>query len=242
MADSAHAGRDRLIFALDFPALDEAVEAARGVAGEIGVVKVGLELFARHGPEAVACGHAARAPVFLDLKLHDIPATVGRAVANLRGLEHAGVRFVTVHASGGTAMLKSAVEAAAGSLRVVAVTVLTSLDATDLAALGCDRTPVEQVERLAALAFEAGVRDFVCSPVEAPRVRAALGAEACIITPGVRPVGAEHQDQKRVTSPAAAIAGGADMLVVGRPIRDAADPALAARGIANEIAAALEVR
>lgn len=233
-------GRDRVIFALDYPTLDEALAAARSVAGEVGVVKVGLELFCRHGAAAVSCGDAAGAPVFLDLKLCDIPATVGRAVANLRHLAGDGVRFVTVHASGGEAMLRAAVEAAEGALEIVAVTVLTSLDAHDLEALGIHAPPAAQVERLAKLAFAAGVRTFVCSPVEAETVRAALGDAARIITPGVRPAGADVQDQKRVTTPRDAMLAGADMLVVGRPIREADDPVAAARGIAAEIAEALE--
>lgn len=205
-------------------------------------MKVGLELFCRHGTSAVACGEAAGAPVFLDLKLHDIPATVGRAVENLRGLASDGVRYVTVHASGGDAMLRAAVEAAGDALQIVAVTVLTSLDDDDLEALGVGASSGAQVERLAKLAFAAGVRDFVCSPAEARAVRAALGDSARIMTPGVRPAGADRQDQKRVTTPRDAIAAGADLLVVGRPIREAADPVVAARAIAAEISEALEDR
>jgi orotidine-5'-phosphate decarboxylase len=236
-------GGERLIFALDFPTLDAAVSGARAVRGHVGVVKVGLELFCKHGPDAVAaCSEAAAAPVFLDLKLHDIPATVGRSVSALRDLADAGARYLTVHTSGGTAMLRAAVEAAGGALDVVGVTVLTSLDAGDLSALGVDDTPGPQVERLARLGYEAGVRAYVCSPREAPLVRKALGSEARIITPGVRPAGSARQDQKRVTTPGEAIAGGADMLVVGRPIREAAEPGAAARAIAEEITAALEDR
>lgn len=233
-------GVERLIFALDYPTLDEAVAGAEGVRGEIGMVKVGLELFCRYGPQAVArCGEAAQAPVFLDLKLDDIPATVGRATANVvRGAE-GRVRYLTVHASGGAAMLRAAVEAAGDALEVLAVTVLTSLDHEDLRAMGIDDAPAAQVERLARLAHGAGVRAFVCSPAEAPVIRAALGDDVTIITPGVRPAGTAHADQKRVATPAGAIAGGSSMLVVGRPIREAPDPAAAARAIAMEIAAAL---
>ncbi len=215
---------------------------AESVRGEIGVVKVGLELFCRRGPEAIGCGAAAEAPVFLDLKLHDIPATVGRAVQSVRALGKDRVKWLTVHASGGSAMMRAAVDAAGDSLHIVAVTVLTSLDAQDLASLGIAAEPAGQVERLAELAHAAGVRHFVCSPAEAPKLRAALGNAVRIITPGVRPRGAERQDQKRVTTPAEAIQGGADMLVVGRPIREAQHPARAARAIADEIAAALEAR
>ncbi len=231
---------DRLIFALDFPSLDDALQAATSVRGEVGVVKVGLELFCQHGPNALRCGEAAGVPVFLDLKLHDIPATVGRAVARVAALADEGVRYVTVHASGGEAMLRAAVEAAGDRVHIIAVTVLTSLDGDDLDALGVAASPAEQVRRLGALAFGAGVRHFVCSPAEAPILREALGREAVIITPGVRPAGTDHQDQKRVTTPADAIRGGADMLVVGRPIRQADDRVKAARAIVAEIDEALD--
>jgi orotidine-5'-phosphate decarboxylase len=228
-------GRAGLIFALDYPSIGEARSGASIVSGAVGTVKVGLELFVRHGPDAARLGQAAGADVFLDLKLHDIPATVGRAVRSAAML---GVRFLTVHAGGGEAMLRSAVDAAAEhdpNMRIVAVTVLTSLDDDDLSALGVPAAPVDQARRLAELAWRAGVRSFVCSPAEASSLREQLGDEACIITPGVRPAGSAHGDQKRVMTPAQAIAAGANMLVVGRPIRDASDPAAAAVAIAREI-------
>ncbi|RLB60475.1 MAG: orotidine-5'-phosphate decarboxylase [Deltaproteobacteria bacterium] len=231
-----------MIFALDYPTLEAAQQGAQQVRGQVGTVKVGLELFTRYGPEAIALGRRAGADVFLDLKLHDIPATVGRAVRSLTSHGEA-VRYLTVHASGGSAMLREAVEqatAASHPLTVVAVTVLTSLDREDLQALGVERSPQDQAIRLAELGWTAGVRAFVCSPAEAAALRHALGAEARIITPGVRPPGAGHQDQKRVMTPARAIGSGADMLVVGRPIRDADDPGSAAGGIVADIASALD--
>jgi orotidine-5'-phosphate decarboxylase len=231
--------RNRLIYALDYPDLDAATRGAETIRGGVGCVKVGLELFVRHGPAAVALGRRAEADVFLDLKLHDIPETVARAVANTRSL---GVRFLTVHASGGSAMLRAAVDSAAGTPSIVAVTVLTSLDRADVAALGFQTEPADLAVRLAELAFSAGVRAFVCSPLEVARIRSALGSDALLITPGVRPSGGATQDQKRVATPSEAIAAGADMLVVGRPIRDAADPAAAARAVVASIAAALGER
>jgi orotidine-5'-phosphate decarboxylase len=232
--------RERLIFALDYADLDAARAGAACLRGEIGLLKVGLELYTRHGPAALTLADAADADLFLDLKLHDIPATVGRAVASVARLKRDGARvaLLTVHASGGRAMLATAVEEAAG-VEIVAVTVLTSLDDADLASVGVAAAPLEQALRLAELAWQAGVQSFVCSPAEASALRRALGPDAQLITPGVRPSGSGSQDQKRVTTPADAIRGGADRLVVGRPIRDAADPARAARAIVDEIAKTL---
>jgi orotidine-5'-phosphate decarboxylase len=239
LSQPSAAARARLVFALDYPALDEARRGARAVRGEVGMVKVGLELYLRYGSQALSLAEDADASLFLDLKLHDIPATVGRAVENL--LREAGTRaaLLTVHASGGSAMLRAACQAAGDACGVVAVTVLTSLDGADLHALGIADDPAAQAERLARLAYDSGVRHFVCSPAEATTLRAALGTGAQLITPGVRPQGAGAGDQKRVMTPAQAIAAGADRLVIGRPIRDAADPALAARAIAAEIDSAL---
>jgi orotidine-5'-phosphate decarboxylase len=229
----------RVIFALDLPSVDEAKAMALAVQGEVGMLKVGLELFVEGGPRAVAIGKECGRPVFLDLKLHDIPETVERAVARASAL---GTRLLTVHAGGGTAMLRRAVDRAAkegGTMDIVAVTVLTSFDGKDLDAVGAGADVGAQSERLARLAWEAGVRTFVCSPHEASRLRAALGAGATIVTPGVRAADATNKDdQKRTMTAGEAVAAGADWLVVGRPIRDAADPAAAARRIAGEIAAA----
>lgn len=227
--------RARLIYALDYPDLNAAVGGVDAVRGEVGCVKVGLELFVRHGPDAVALGERAGADVFLDLKLHDIPVTVERAVRSVRA--HA-VRYLTVHASGGEAMLRAAVDAAGEGLSIVAVTVLTSLDDGDVSALGFARGASDLARHLGELAFAAGVRAFVCSPAEVGALRKALGSEALLITPGVRPADSALGDQKRVATPEQAIASGADMVVVGRPIRDAADPRAAARSIVASIASA----
>ena len=233
----------RLIFALDLPSLDEARRAALAVRDAVGMLKVGLELFVEAGPRAVALGEEARRPVFLDLKLHDIPETIERAVARASGL---GVRMLTVHAGGGPAMLRRAVDRArreAAGLEIVAVTVLTSLDEHDLRAMGIAGDVPSHVERLARLAWTEGVRAFVCSPHEAAKVRAALGPRATIVTPGVRAAaGAGQDDQKRTMSARDAIAAGADWVVVGRPIRDAPDPPAAACAIAREVDAARVAR
>jgi orotidine-5'-phosphate decarboxylase len=186
----------------------------------------------------VRFGRELGCDVFLDLKLHDIPATVDGAVARACEL---GVKYLTVHASGGGAMLEAAVKRAAKDapgLTILAVTVLTSLDDADLAAAGIPRSATEHVVGLARLAHDAGVRGFVCSPAEITPLRAALGNEVVLVTPGIRPAGAAAGDQKRVGTPGDAIRAGASVLVVGRPIRDAADPAAAARQVLAEIAAA----
>jgi orotidine-5'-phosphate decarboxylase len=233
----------RVIFALDLPSLDRARAAALAVRNAVGMLKVGLELFVEAGPRAVALGDEAQRPVFLDLKLHDIPETVERAVARASGL---GVHMLTVHACGGPAMLGRAVERArkeGGRLEIVAVTALTSLDRPDLDAIGIPGDVASYVERLGRLAWNEGVRAFVCSPREAAMLRAALGPEATIVTPGVRGVAdAGRDDQKRTMTAGEAIAAGADWVVVGRPIRDAPDPAAAADAIAREVDAARVAR
>jgi orotidine-5'-phosphate decarboxylase len=239
----ARAADPRVIFALDLPSVDQAKAMALAVKDEVGMLKVGLELFVEAGPRAVAIGKECGRPVFLDLKLHDIPETVERAVARASAL---GARLLTVHASGGPAMVRRAVERAAregGTMEIAAVTVLTSFDGKDLDAVGAGSDVGAQSERLARLAWDAGARTFVCSPHEASRLRAALGGAAILVTPGVRAgETAGKDDQKRTMTAAEAVAAGADWLVVGRPIRDAADPPAAARRIANEIAAARAAR
>lgn len=241
-----------VVFALDFSSVDEARAAAAEVAPAVGMIKVGLELFVGAGPAVVSLGRDVGLPVFLDLKLHDIPETVERAVAQA---SHLGARLITVHASGGRSMLKRAVrraETEGGSLAICAVTILTSLDDSDLDDVGISvtrrlpafRMPGEEApaaperprtslaaESLAKLAFEEGVRWFVCSPAEVASLRRLLGPDAILVTPGVRPSTAERGDQKRVATPEQAIRDGADWLVVGRPIRDAADRLAAARMI-----------
>jgi orotidine-5'-phosphate decarboxylase len=228
----------RIALPLDVADAREAAALAELVAAEVGVLKIGLELFVAEGPSILALGARHDRDVFLDLKLHDIPETVERAVTS--AARH-GVRYLTVHAAGGPEMLRRAAARAesesSGRMTLLAVTVLTSMSAEDLQAIGVDRAPRDQVLALARLAWAAGVRGFVCSPLEVAALREALGPEATLVVPGVRPAGAAHGDQKRVATPASAIRDGADLLVVGRPIRDAADPVAAARAIAAEIAA-----
>jgi orotidine-5'-phosphate decarboxylase len=225
-----------IIFALDFATVDEARDEARVVASAVGMLKVGLELYVHAGPAVVELGRDAGLPVFLDLKLHDIPETVERAVASAAKL---GARALTVHASGGTKMLARAVERAANTgMEICAVTVLTSLDDHDAQAIGFSASASRTAVGLANLAWEAGVRWFVCSPAEVSTLRDTLGPQATLVTPGVRPASAALGDQKRVATPADAIRAGANWLVVGRPIRDAEDSLAAARAITNEALAA----
>jgi orotidine-5'-phosphate decarboxylase len=230
--------RPPIAFALDFAGVEEARAASERVAPSIGMLKVGLELFVNAGPPAVALGAELGLPVFLDLKLHDIPETVERAVAQASRL---GAKVVTVHASGGRTMLRRAVARAAdegGTLSICAVTVLTSLDQEDLRDVGVAGLPSEAAVRLARIAFDEGVRWFVCSPAEVRSLREALGKDAVLVTPGVRPASAPTGDQKRGATPEQAVADGADWVVVGRPIRDAVDPLAAARAIADSLSAA----
>jgi orotidine-5'-phosphate decarboxylase len=219
-----------IVLALDTPDLDEARAWAAAAGPAIGMVKVGLELFDAHGPVAVRALRADGYRVMLDLKLHDIPATVGRAVA---ALDRLGAELLTVHAAGGSGMLRAALEAAGGRTRIAAVTVLTSLDGDDLVELGLAE-PAAAVRRLASLALGAGCRALVCSPLEAASLRALAGPAATLICPGVRPDDASVDDQARVATPRAALAAGADLLVVGRSITRAADPAAAAGTIRAE--------
>ncbi len=234
----------RVVFALDLPSLDGARRAALTVRDAVGMLKVGLELFLEAGPAALAIGREASLPVFLDLKLCDIPETVDRAVARACAI---GAKVLTVHASGGPAMLARAVaraEREGSGLDVAAVTVLTSLDAGDLGKLGVMADVGAHACRLARVAHDAGVRAFVCSPREVAAIRAEVGASAVLFTPGVRPSGpaSPTDDQKRVATAGRAVDDGADWVVVGRPIRDASDPLAAARSIASEVATALARR
>jgi orotidine-5'-phosphate decarboxylase len=223
---------DRLCAALDFSSWERAEPFARAVAPAVGMLKVGLELFAAEGPPAVRAAAALGRPVFLDLKLHDIPNTVEGAA---RSAAATGAALLTVHASGGAEMVAAAVRGAAGRLRVLAVTVLTSLDAAALRAIGLDGPPEAAVVRLARLAVGAGAGGLVCSPHEVAAVRAAVGPGPLLVVPGVRPAGAARGDQARVATPEEAVRAGADVIVLGRPLRDAPDPAAAARGIAASL-------
>ena len=228
--------RDRLAFALDVATMRGGEKLLGRLAGEVGVVKVGLELFTAAGPDAVRAVREAGAGCFLDLKLHDIPNTMARGAHAASAL---GVRYLTVHAAAGPAALEATARALAPTETIpLAVTVLTSLDRAELAAAGIDADPGDLVERRARMALDAGIQGFVCAPQEAARVRELAGPDAVIVTPGIRPAGAEAGDQRRVATPAQAIRAGASILVVGRPIREAADPADAARRIVAEIGAA----
>lgn len=220
-----------LFVAVDTGDLAEARDLVRQVAGVVGGIKLGLEYFAANGPAGVASLAAGGLPIFLDLKLHDIPNTVAKAVAALAPLAPA---VLTVHAAGGQAMLAAARAAAPPATRVVAVTVLTSLDEADLAAAGVAGSPADQVGRLAALARAAGCDGIVCSGAEVAAARAAW-PEGYFVVPGLRPAGSDSGDQKRVITPAEAYARGASLLVVGRPITAAPDPAEAARDIAASL-------
>ena len=220
----------RIVVALDVEELDQGVALARSLSGRVGWLKVGLELFVREGPRAVAA-IAEHAPVFLDLKLHDIPTTVARSVVSAAALD-AGL--LTVHASGGPAMLRAAADAAGeasgGRLRVLAVTVLTSTSDDELASMGMDTAEV-QVPRLAAMAVTSGIDGLVCAPVDLGRVRAAVGPDTLVVTPGIRAQASESDDHARAMSAAAAVSAGADLLVIGRPITRADDPVAAVERI-----------
>jgi orotidine-5'-phosphate decarboxylase len=221
----------RIAVALDVEDVDAAVVLARRLSGRVGWLKVGLELFTREGPGAVAA-IAEHAPVFLDLKLHDIPTTVARAIMSVRTLD---IGLLTVHASGGTAMLEAATEAAEGVVKLLAVTVLTSTSDAELAAMGMEPSE-QQVPRLAALAVAAGIDGLVCAPADLARVRGTVGPAPLVVTPGIRATSVASDDHARAMSAADAVRGGADVLVIGRPITRAPDPVAAL----EEILATLE--
>jgi orotidine-5'-phosphate decarboxylase len=225
--------RDRLIVALDVPK----AEAARGLldrlAGHVGMFKVGSQLFTAAGPDLVHEIVGRGEKVFLDLKFHDIPNTVAGAVASASRL---GVSFIDVHGLGGRAMMEAGVGALpAMGTRLLAITILTSHDEESLGEIGVNGSMAESVRRLAQLAKEAGTDGVVASPHEVAVVRAACGSDFLIVTPGIRPAGATRGDQARAATPAAALAAGADYIVVGRPVTDAADPAAAADAIVGEM-------
>lgn len=226
-----------IFVALDTPLLDQASALAARVAPHVGGLKIGLEFVSANGPEGVRTMVKSGLPVFLDVKLHDIPNTVAGAMKALAPL---GAAIINVHAGGGAAMMRAAAEAAASAQtrpKVLAVTVLTSLEGTDLAAMGIAASPLEQVVRLAKLAKDSGIDGVVCSPQEIQTVRSACGPKFLIVTPGVRPAGGALDDQRRVMTPKQALDSGADLIVIGRPITGAANPAEAARAIAQELGA-----
>ncbi|MGH9565284.1 MAG: orotidine-5'-phosphate decarboxylase [Candidatus Angelobacter sp.] len=224
--------RDRLIVALDVPTAREARELVSRIGEAAGFYKVGLQLFTAEGPEFVRELAGSGRRVFLDLKLHDIPNTVSQAVKSATEL---GASMLTVHASGGVAMLQAAAEAAGNRLSLLAVTVLTSMSDEELSQVGVAGPVQDQVLRLAELARTAGCDGIVASARESEPLRRALGEGFAIVNPGVRPAGSQRNDQHRVATPGNAIRAGASHLVVGRPITQAADPAQAAQAIVNEI-------
>jgi orotidine-5'-phosphate decarboxylase len=221
--------------AIDTPDKARAAALARALGGVVNL-KLGLEFFVANGPAAVR-DVAGDAPLFLDLKLHDIPNTVAGAVRSAAALEPL---LLTLHAGGGAAMMRAAAEAATQAqgrrrMKLLGVTVLTSLDDSDLAATGQRGPAGEQVRRLALLARDSGLDGVVCAPQEVAMLRQACGAGFLLVVPGIRPAGAAAGDQKRVMGPREALAAGADYLVIGRPITAAPDPAAAARAILAEI-------
>ncbi len=227
-----------LIVALDVPSRQEAVSRVKLLGEAVSFYKIGLELFTAEGPDVVKAVKDLGKRVFLDLKFHDIPRTVENAVRSAGSL---GVDLLTIHASGGKAMVRAAADAARSfgdaRPRILAVTVLTSLDQSDLVDIGvANRTPAEQVLALATMARAAGADGLVSSPKEVLSLSRALDRETLFVTPGVRPAGGDVGDQKRVATPAQAVKDGATHLVVGRPILGASDPVAAARAILAEIA------
>jgi orotidine-5'-phosphate decarboxylase len=232
-----HRFTNPVFVALDTPDLYRAVELAKSIKPYVGGLKVGLEFITANGPDGVCAIVNLGLPVFADVKFHDIPNTVAgasRAIASL------GVAMFNIHVSGSVAMIRAAIQAAAESdarPRVLGVTVLTSMEESDLEMVGQHPDMREQVLRLARLAKSTGLDGVVCSPHEIAAIREACGPDCLIVTPGIRPVGAHRGDQRRLTTPLEAMHAGADTLVIGRPITGASDPAAAARAIAAEILA-----
>ena len=225
--------------AIDTPDLNRALAVAKAVGPHVGGLKVGLEFITARGPDGVRAITALGRPVFADVKFHDIPNTVAGAAREIAKL---GVSMFNIHASGGEAMMRAAKDAAASinpGMKVIAVTVLTSMDEMQLKAVGVHREPGSQVELLARMGLDAGIRGFVCSPNEVHALRAMTGPGGTLVVPGIRPAGSAAGDQKRIATPADALRAGASYLVVGRPITQAADPAEAAERVLEEMAAAL---
>jgi orotidine-5'-phosphate decarboxylase len=234
-------GADKIYCAIDTVDIGLSARLIDGVRGAVGGIKLGLEFFTAHGPDLVRRLVGRETPLFLDLKLHDIPNTVAGAV---RAVAPLAPTLLTIHSSGGPAMMKAARKAAEEAAaqfgvrrpKLLAVTVLTSLDERDLDAVGIAHAPLQQVRRLAALAAESGMDGVICSPLEIEALRADRGNDFLLVVPGIRPAGSAVGDQKRVMTPGEAVAKGADYLVIGRPITEAASPRGAAEAIASEIA------
>lgn len=224
--------RERLIVALDVSTAAAAQALVQRIGDAAGIYKVGLQLFTHEGPALVRDLVGSGRRVFLDLKLHDIPNTVSYAV---KAAAELGVHMLTVHASGGAAMLRAATEAAGAKLSILAVTVLTSLNDEDMLETGVSGRVTDQALRMAALAQNAGCQGIVSSPREALLIRKSLGVGFAIVTPGIRPAGTESDDQQRIATPSQAITNGASHIVVGRPITHAEDPAKAVQAIISEM-------
>ena len=235
---------DYLAFALDLPSAEQALSYVEQFGSRVGVFKIGLELFIQAGPDIVrSIQKRSNASIFLDLKLHDIPATVGRATKRAADL---GVSFLTVHCGENRAMLDAAVENAGDQLGILGVTVLTSVGGEDLRQAGFKNrfstNPAELVDQRAQAAYASGCAGVICSAVEANTIKQQFPPTFMAVTPGIRSTGESSDDQKRVMTPSQAILNGSDLLVVGRPIRDATDPAAAADAITAEIGRALKLR
>ena len=224
--------KNPIIAALDVPDAEGALKLAEAIAPAVGAFKIGKELFVSAGPDIVKRVRDTGASVFLDLKFHDIPNTVAKAVASAVRLD---VQMLTVHTCGGTAMLKAAVKAAGDGPLVLGVTVLTSMDENDLTEVGVQQSPADQVLHLAQLATQAGLKGLVCSPKEIAPLREVLPPAVQLVTPGIRPAGSDSDDQKRVMTPAKAMNAGANCLVIGRPIYAAENPRQAADDILSSL-------
>ncbi len=223
----------RLMVALDVPELETALTLVDRLGDQVEWYKVGKQLFTHYGPKVLEELRTRGRKVFLDMKFHDIPNTVAQAI---RSAALIGADIINVHASGGPAMLAAAAEAGRETGKtVIAVTVLTSMDAEQLAAIGIQATPAEQVLRLARLTQEAGLPGVVCSALELPMLRREFGPDFLTLVPGIRPAGAAAGDQKRIMTPAQAAAAGASYIIVGRPIVAAPDPAAAAQAVLAEL-------
>ena len=224
---------EKIIVALDVPTQEQALTLMGLLSGEVGAFKIGLQRYTADGPALVRAASPC-GPVFLDLKLHDIPNTVARAVESACGL---GVRMLTIHLSGGSEMIRAAVTARKTDMLLLGVTVLTSSNDATLQETGVSSTTADQVLRLARLGVANGIDGLVASPQEARMLRREFGDKIKIVTPGIRPAGSEAADQKRIATPREAVEAGADYLVIGRPIAGAADPKAAARSILAELSA-----
>lgn len=235
-SSSSHVNNSPILVALDFDDGDKAMDLARSISPQDCRLKVGKELFSLAGPELVRSLQAQGFDIFLDLKFHDIPNTVAKA---LQAVAELGVWMTNVHASGGRRMLESARQAIPqgdeNSPLLIAVTVLTSMDQKDLLSIGCNRSPEQQALLLAALAQECGIDGVVCSAQEASRIKQEIGSDFQLVTPGIRPADSDSGDQRRVMTPAEAVSAGSDYLVIGRPITQAANPAAALESILSSL-------